>query len=88
VQCSLFIVLRVRVEIMGSRKFGTAGRSQSVLIVTNPMILTRARTAATAATCCCRCDLVAEEVVCVGEIAHRVDFQLHLLTPWVLVPPP
>jgi hypothetical protein len=35
---------RVRVEIMGSQKCRTVGRSQPVLIVIHPMIFTRTRT--------------------------------------------
>jgi hypothetical protein len=36
--------LRVRVEIMGSQKCGIVGKSQSVLVMINPMIFTRTRT--------------------------------------------
>jgi hypothetical protein len=35
--------LRVRVEIMGSQKCRIVGKSQSVLIMTNPIIFTRTR---------------------------------------------
>jgi|EP01047_Picozoa_sp_COSAG01_P034766 hypothetical protein len=36
--------IRVRVEIMGSQKCGTVGKSQSVLMRIDPMISTRTRT--------------------------------------------
>jgi hypothetical protein len=40
-----WVNVRVRVEIMGSPKCGTVGKSQSVLMMINPMILfTRTRT--------------------------------------------
>jgi hypothetical protein len=39
--------LRVRVEIMGAQKCRIAGKSQSVLMMTNPIISTRTRTPAT-----------------------------------------
>jgi hypothetical protein len=35
--------IRVRVEIMGSQKCGIVGKSQPVLIVIDPMIVTRTR---------------------------------------------
>jgi hypothetical protein len=38
------VYLRVRVEIMGSQKCGIVGKSQSVLMMINPMISTRTRT--------------------------------------------
>jgi hypothetical protein len=37
------VVLRVRVEIMGSPKFRIGGKSQSLLIMINPIIFTRTR---------------------------------------------
>jgi hypothetical protein len=36
--------VRVRVEIMGSQKCRILGKSQSVLIMINPIIFTRTRT--------------------------------------------
>eukprot|EP01047_Picozoa_sp_COSAG01_P020908 COSAG01_NODE_1196_length_11303_cov_16.500714_14_plen_63_part_00 len=38
------LIVRVRVEIMGSQTCRIAGKSQSVLIMINPMIFTRTRT--------------------------------------------
>eukprot|EP01047_Picozoa_sp_COSAG01_P011636 COSAG01_NODE_511_length_16061_cov_15.815875_9_plen_43_part_00 len=35
--------VRVRVEIMGSPKCGIVGKSQSVLVMIDPMIFTRSR---------------------------------------------
>eukprot|EP01047_Picozoa_sp_COSAG01_P029837 COSAG01_NODE_2061_length_8482_cov_6.301925_2_plen_89_part_00 len=41
---SYIYILRVRVEIMGPGRYENVGKSQSVLIVINPMIFTRTRT--------------------------------------------
>jgi hypothetical protein len=41
---SVWLDLRVRVEIIGSQKCGIVGKSQSVLIMINPIISTRTRT--------------------------------------------
>jgi hypothetical protein len=46
--CNGVLVLRVRVEIMGSQKCGIVGQSQPVLIMINPIIFTRTRIG-----CCC-----------------------------------
>jgi hypothetical protein len=42
-QATTSTCVRVRVEIMGAQKCRIVGKSQSVLIVTNPMISTRTR---------------------------------------------
>jgi hypothetical protein len=51
---SPFVMIRVRVEIMGSQKCGIVGKSQSVLIVTNPNIFTRTRIIAPSRRHCAR----------------------------------
>jgi hypothetical protein len=44
--------VRVRVEIMGSQNCGIVGKSQSVLIMTNPIIFTRTPIAGGGGRCC------------------------------------
>jgi hypothetical protein len=39
----MIVAARVRVEITGSPKCGTVGKSQSVLVMIHPMIFTRSR---------------------------------------------
>jgi hypothetical protein len=58
--------LRVRVEIIGSQKHGIVGKSQSVLIMINPMIFTRTRTKARSPV---------EQQLCVPVCALRAELR-------------
>eukprot|EP01047_Picozoa_sp_COSAG01_P007663 COSAG01_NODE_293_length_19376_cov_41.772060_15_plen_150_part_00 len=64
--CESDQLIRVRVEIMGSQKCGIVGKSQSLLIMNDPMISTRTRTLPASSPRAACGGRVAEEQCAVG----------------------
>jgi hypothetical protein len=76
----------VRVEIMGSQKCRIVGKSQPVLMMSNPMIFTRTRSCSTTLTWCCH---DAEEAYCLRSVRAVImprNLTLRVATTFRLLP--